>query len=168
MMKKYFEILFNYNKKANSAVSNILDKMADADRKKDRRAFVQSLHGLLDHIAEGEIYFQKQLQSHFRESKALQHDFIAVETQYNKINFREWPELKEAIMVLDQAFLSLIKEMEEQEIDKIISVDSFEGKKDTSIGLFLLQAQNHATHHRGQISQILDELGIQNDYSGIG
>jgi uncharacterized damage-inducible protein DinB len=25
----------------------------------------------------------------------------------------------------------------------------------------------HGTHHRGQISQILDELKIDNDYSGI-
>jgi uncharacterized damage-inducible protein DinB len=25
----------------------------------------------------------------------------------------------------------------------------------------------HGTHHRGQISQILDELKIDNDYSGL-
>jgi uncharacterized damage-inducible protein DinB len=25
----------------------------------------------------------------------------------------------------------------------------------------------HGTHHRGQISQVLDELGIDNNYSGI-
>ena len=31
----------------------------------------------------------------------------------------------------------------------------------------LLHLMNHATHHRGRISQILDEEGIEHDYSGI-
>jgi uncharacterized damage-inducible protein DinB len=31
----------------------------------------------------------------------------------------------------------------------------------------LLHVLNHHTHHRGQISQILDAMGIENDYSGI-
>ena len=31
----------------------------------------------------------------------------------------------------------------------------------------LLHLFNHHTHHRGQISQILDEMGIENDFSGL-
>ncbi len=31
----------------------------------------------------------------------------------------------------------------------------------------LLHLFNHHTHHRGQISQILDSMGIANDYSGL-
>jgi uncharacterized damage-inducible protein DinB len=31
----------------------------------------------------------------------------------------------------------------------------------------LLQLTAHNTHHRGQVSQILDELKIDNDYSAI-
>ncbi|MFP4430552.1 MAG: DinB family protein [Spirochaetota bacterium] len=31
----------------------------------------------------------------------------------------------------------------------------------------LLHVLNHHTHHRGQISQILDAMGIENDYSGL-
>lgn len=31
----------------------------------------------------------------------------------------------------------------------------------------LFQVMNHQIHHRGQIAQILDEQGIENDYSGI-
>jgi uncharacterized damage-inducible protein DinB len=31
----------------------------------------------------------------------------------------------------------------------------------------LMQMFNHATHHRGQISGLLDMLGIDNDYSAI-
>ncbi len=31
----------------------------------------------------------------------------------------------------------------------------------------LLHLFNHHTHHRGQISQILDSMGIENDYSGL-
>lgn len=31
----------------------------------------------------------------------------------------------------------------------------------------LLHVLNHHTHHRGQISQILDAMGVENDYSGL-
>lgn len=31
----------------------------------------------------------------------------------------------------------------------------------------ILHLMNHATHHRGQISQVLDEAGIEHDFSGI-
>ena len=36
-----------------------------------------------------------------------------------------------------------------------------------SIGEIMTQYQNHTAHHRGQVSQILDELGVDHDIGGI-
>jgi uncharacterized damage-inducible protein DinB len=36
-----------------------------------------------------------------------------------------------------------------------------------SMGDVVLQIINHTAHHRGQLSQILDELGIEHDFGGI-
>jgi uncharacterized damage-inducible protein DinB len=33
--------------------------------------------------------------------------------------------------------------------------------------LVLLHMFNHQTHNRGQIALILDQMGVDNDYSGI-
>ena len=45
----------------------------------------------------------------------------------------------------------------------------YEGKPAT-VPLYFLAHQlfEHGTHHRGQVSQILDELGVEHDFCGIG
>ena len=36
-----------------------------------------------------------------------------------------------------------------------------------SLGDIVTQYQNHTTHHRGQLSQLLDELGVEHDIGGL-
>jgi len=36
-----------------------------------------------------------------------------------------------------------------------------------SIGDIVTQYQNHTAHHRGQLSQLLDELGVEHDIGGL-
>ncbi len=49
-----------------------------------------------------------------------------------------------------------------------MAVEWFGGKPATVPLHYLLStAWTHGVHHRGQISQILDEMGVDNNFSGI-
>lgn len=40
-------------------------------------------------------------------------------------------------------------------------------QRESHVGHVLLHLFNHQTHHRGQIALMLDELGVENDYSNL-
>jgi uncharacterized damage-inducible protein DinB len=57
----------------------------------------------------------------------------------------------------------------EQDFSRPIKLDWYGGNPESvPLSFMLSQLVLHNTHHRGQISQILDALKIDNDYSGIG
>jgi len=59
--------------------------------------------------------------------------------------------------------------LSEADLKLPVKLDWYGGNPDSVPLSFLLsQLLVHNTHHRGQISQVLDELKIDNDFSGIG
>ncbi len=166
-MKDQLLLLAKYNFFTDNEVIKILDQIEEVERLKDRKSFAVSLHGLLDHNFEATLYFQKQIKNSFPNLKCLNHDFINFETVYRKINLINFNELKEAIKLIDNSFVYFVSNITEEELNKSIPVTSFYGVENQFVWFILIQCFTHATHHRGEISQILDEMGIENDYSGI-
>jgi uncharacterized damage-inducible protein DinB len=166
-MKEYVEMLFRYNRKANDTVLTICGNLSDNALFEDRRAFVKSLFGLLDHITEGESYFLKQVRAAFPQLEFLNDEHVTRQYEYNTINFSSLDELGKALRTCDAAYLDFVGSIAPSDFEKVIAVEAFAGLKRQRVGHLLLQAVNHSTHHRGQVSQILDVLGIPNDYSGL-
>jgi len=166
-MKEQLLLLGKYNQYADNQVIRILEKLDESERSKDRKSFAVSLHGLLDHIFESTLFFHKQLRNTFLELDYLNHKFIGFDTVYKKINLPDFNELKTAVDLIDKEFVDFLGYISEEELNKAVQVNSFIGVEKLSVWFVILQCINHATHHRGEISQILDEMGIENDYSGI-
>ena len=166
-MKDQLLLLAKYNYFTDKEVVRILSKIDDAERMQDRRSFAVSLHGLLDHNFEAVLYFQKQLKKSFPGVKCFDHGYIDYETVYNQISLNDFNELKNALDIIDNAFVEFITSISEDDLNRLISVDSFSGIEKQFVWFVLIQCFTHATHHRGEISQILDEMGIENDYSGM-
>jgi uncharacterized damage-inducible protein DinB len=63
---------------------------------------------------------------------------------------------------------TICKDIKESDLDKIMTRKRRNGDIiEKRIWKALIHYFNHQTHHRGQISEILDELKIQNDYSNM-
>lgn len=80
--------------------------------------------------------------------------------------------LEQQQVELDEALLRLSEEvgpaLTEGSVPEIIEYRDRRGDVVSIPGEgALLHLLNHHTHHRGQISQILDAMGIANDYSGL-
>lgn len=166
-MKDYLLLLTQYNYNANLEVIRILDGLPENERNADRKSFVGSLHGALDHIVEGALYFQKQIWSSFPQLTALLHKYSDFETTYRTINFPCYSELTTVLKICDQAFIGMFQLLSDEEMAQEIAVKAFHGDSVQTTYFIMLQYINHCTHHRGQISQILDEMNVENDYSGI-
>jgi len=166
-MIEYMKLLSNYSQNANNAILDILRNFSEKDLFKNHGSFVKSLSGLMNHIAEGEVYFLKQLETAFPKFTFLHHNFSALDLKYNEINFPLFNDLAECVTTCDSCYKNFIESLDSALLYKKININSFDGKKEWTVAFLLLQAITHSTHHRGQISQILDEIGITNNYSGL-
>jgi uncharacterized damage-inducible protein DinB len=76
--------------------------------------------------------------------------------------------MKENRIKLDGIIVELTNEIETEDLYKTITRITRSGEKLEKIfWKVLIHMFNHQTHHRGQISQILDTLKIENDYSNM-
>jgi hypothetical protein len=78
----------------------------------------------------------------------------------------QWKSLESSLDTVDSVFLKLLDALGEADLSLPLKIEWY-GGKEVPVSFMLSQLVMHGTHHRGQISQILDELKIDNDYSGI-
>ena len=87
---------------------------------------------------------------------------------YGEQLFHNITKLKESRMKLDEIIVEMTDEIETEDLPKMVTRITRSGEKlEKVFWKSLLHVFNHQTHHRGQISQILDELKIENDYSNM-
>jgi uncharacterized damage-inducible protein DinB len=166
-MKDYVILLTKYNRQANGEVTRLIESLSVEARTADRKSFAGSLHGLLSHIASGAVVFQKLIKPHYPELTCLEHKFVDFKLEQGKLNFPDFAELKEALTILDNAYVSIATSSPEANLTKELTITTPYGPMKQTLTLTLLRYVNHSTHHRGQISQILDAMGVPNDYSRL-
>jgi uncharacterized damage-inducible protein DinB len=171
-MKEIFIPLAKFNNEANKAVAGILDKLSGADRAKTRKSYYGSLSGLYRHLIGGTYYFLglmgKGLSGNAAAQKALAPLAKVEIPQGKKLSGEEWEKVETAKKIVDKALIGFVEALEEKDYAAPVEVPFYKGKPPAVPLHFLLQLLNaHGVHHRGQISQILDSLKIDNDYSGI-
>ena len=68
----------------------------------------------------------------------------------------------------DEAILQFIEELDANKMNSVFKYKNFKGEDmENILWKILLQWFNHQTHHRGQISVLLDMIDVKNDYSSM-
>jgi len=166
-MKEYLVHLLKYNRGANAEVVKILEGMTEAERKADRKAFAKSLHGLFEHVAGGELYLQTQLRNASVPQAAFKHAYAEKKLKFNEENFPDFGDLANAVRVLDDSYVAFAEGLAEKDFETKCAVRGSNEKLEVNVAWILFHVITHSVHHRGQISQVLDSLGVPNDWSGI-
>jgi uncharacterized damage-inducible protein DinB len=167
-MKDLLLIYMKYTQKSNSAVINILDGISEDARNENRKSYYKSLSGLASHNL-GSILFCHSI---FRTAMPASKKLKATEgfniLERNSLSAAEWSELKKIAGIADQTTVDFVDSLTESDLIHPIKIDWFGGNPEAVPLYYLLSTfVTHGIHHRGQISQILDEIGIDNDFSGI-
>jgi uncharacterized damage-inducible protein DinB len=170
-VKEIFLNFAKYNEEADKAIIAILNKMTNADREKNRKSYYASLSGLVRHSLGGTVFLLGMLKAsvggNANALKALE-PLAKFEHFEGKLDEAQWKKIVSAIKAADKAYIGFISALEEKDFKAPVKLDWYKGKPPTVPVSFMLQnLVVHGTHHRGQISQILDELKIDNDYSGL-
>jgi len=161
-----------YNQAGNKAILDLLNKMDNDDREKDRGSFYRSLSGLFRHIMGGTRFFLGMYKSVLSNNAAALKALAVIETlpQFPEGTLTEvqWKELQSAANTIDAAYIGMTEALSKSDFDLPVKIEWYGGNPaSVPLSFMLSQLVVHNTHHRGQISQILDSLEIANDYSGI-
>jgi uncharacterized damage-inducible protein DinB len=161
-----------YNQAGNKAIFGLLNKISNDEREKDRGSFYGSLSGLFRHIFGGTRFFLGMYKTALGGNSAALKAISAVEAlpQFPEgaLSEAQWKELEPAVNAIDAAYTAVTEALNESDFSLPVKINWYGGNPDSvPLSFMLSQLVVHNTHHRGQLSQILDTLKIDNDYSGI-
>ncbi|MDR1143386.1 MAG: damage-inducible protein DinB [Spirochaetaceae bacterium] len=159
-----------YNQAGNKAVYGILSKLDNEEREKDRRSYFGSLSALFRHVLGGTFFFLGMFKAALANNAAALKALAPLEgcsIPEGPLTADQWKALGAGSDAIDAAYVAAAEALTDADMALPVTVEWLGGKQ-VPLSFMLSQLVVHNTHHRGQISQILDSMKIDNDYSGIG
>ena len=145
------QALARYNRWMNGKFYALCSQLTDAQRKQDRQAFFKSIHGTLNHLLLGDRLwlgrFQGKLYPVTRLDEELFADFevLRKERKLTDSHIEAWAAgLSDEILAGELLYTS---------------VDS-PAPRTIALGFAVTHFFNHQTHHRGQLSTLLSQCGL--------
>ncbi len=167
-MKAILAALAVYNQGANRALCETIAKVDEDTLKSDCGTYYHSVFSTIQHYLSYEVSWLKRYRT-FGTHAALTTSILDPELDdilsRTKNNFKE---TQSVLLAIDAVFVNLVNELTDSDLDRLVKYtnprgEEFEKKYWTTI----VHVLNHSTHHRGEISAMLDILKISNDYAGF-
>ncbi len=145
-----FEVLALYNITMNARVYDVAAQIPDAERKRDMGAYFKSVHGTLNHLLYGDWGWMNRL-------AGTSYEMPPIGTEL----FDDFDALRNARVETDDALSAWVAELDGAWLAGSTTWASTLDKVDrTQPNWFLLtHLFNHQTHHRGQLTTLLTQLG---------
>jgi uncharacterized damage-inducible protein DinB len=170
-MKEIFELYAFYNKKANDSMIDIMEKIPEDALRKDMGTFYKSILKTFMHMIWANIMWLKRTNGLFQNKYACITDSEIMKISDTDIKDQVKVDYKYAFKIknqLDDLFEKYVDELNNDDFNKKLRYKNIKGEEMESIYWhMIIHIFNHETHHRGAISAMLDQLKINNDYSGV-
>lgn len=161
-LKSQFELLAAYNQWMNSKIYEAAGNLSATDLAKDRGAFFGSILGTLNHILVGDTIWLKRFATHpscFNSLRAVAD--LQSPTSLDQIIFDDLRSLTERRMWLDLQIIDWIAGLSESDLNFVLSYHNTKGiSANKRYSSLVLHFFNHQTHHRGQVSTLLTQAGV--------
>ncbi len=145
-----YEVMAAYNRWMNGKLYALCSTLSDADRRQDRGAFFKSIHGTLNHLYYGDqAWFGRFINRNF-------------DKRIGSELFDDFADLRRAREVLDDEIVAWSHTLTSQWLDAPFTyTSSVDGKTRTlAARVLVVHMFNHQTHHRGQLTTLLNQIGI--------
>ncbi len=170
MIKDAVLLMARYNQAVNQRLFQLLQEEEVNLLTEYCGSYYGSILGLLNHILLGNLNWL----SSFRDCKDLDIPILnnpALEFEHpgkGNLLYKDLTSLIDHEISVDEIFVRLVEHTGEDILGKSVELFKAKGRPRTwYFGHCLIHVFNHQTHHRGAIAQILDEKGIENDYSNV-
>lgn len=145
-----FETYARYNRWMNEKLYAICDSMSDEERKRDLGAPFHSIHGTLNHL----LLVDRLWLGRFQENE------FHINTLADEL-YSDFDELRRERAKTDDAIDAWIAKLSESQLAGAFTFHSRSRNQDNTFLLssVMLHFFNHQTHHRGQITAMIETLG---------
>lgn len=155
----------NYNAVMNQKISNSMTNLAEEILWADNKAFFGSVLGTLNHLMVGDLIWLRRfnpLSSHPHGFDALRQlvDF-PISTALTQTLYYQKKGFISNRQKLDHIIIDFIQEIDDSDYAKILSYTNTENiAHQKPFSMLLQHFFNHQTHHRGQVTTLLNQVGI--------
>ena len=167
-MKTILELMAAYNKAANDELYEILDKADPELLTRSHNTYYDSVLGLLNHVLLADLGWLSRFRDSNLDLPSLRSPVIEFEHPGGQhISHDNWSDLSGHRVKTDDLFVAFIEETPQALFEGEIEVPRRDKTRVFPFGKIVMHVFNHQTHHRGAVSTILDQNGIENDYSNV-
>jgi uncharacterized damage-inducible protein DinB len=164
-LSEHVHQMAQYNQWMNQKLYEACEKISPEQLSENRGAFFGSILGTLNHLVVADTICLKLLVSARISRNTLSAmKQIPYPKALNDILFNNLKELKNRREQLDQLLLAFSEELQkapETTLQKAITYKNTKGvSSNKCLFSLLMHLFNHQTHHRGQITTLLSQLGI--------
>jgi uncharacterized damage-inducible protein DinB len=145
-----------YNRWVNDKLYATCAAVADVERRRDRGVFFRSVHGTLNHLLLADRLWLGRLRGE-----------PCAATDLGAELYADFDELRAQRRISDAAIAAYVRDLPEAALARTLTYVSVAtgARRSCSYADALLQLFNHQTHHRGQLTALLSQLGC--DYGDI-
>lgn len=162
MQKQNFQLLAQYNRWMNDKILAACSTLSAEELVSDRGAFFGSILGTLNHLMVGDILWLKRFAEGAHTFGSL--DSISALAVPAALDAQLHPDLESfagARQAIDTDIIDFCDEVTAQQLHEKVSYKTFQGTPfEDELGLLVQHLFNHQTHHRGQITTLLSQAGI--------
>ncbi|PZD74352.1 hypothetical protein C1752_01374 [Acaryochloris thomasi RCC1774] len=147
----YCEKMAQYNQWMNKRLYEVCAKINDKERKSDKGAFFKSIHATLNHIIYGDLAFLSRFTGE-----------PSVVPEMGVLLYDDFDTLFKARIDLDQRIVGWASALDHEWLRSTTTYTSKVDKKIRTVENWVLITHmfNHETHHRGQITTLLSQIGL--------
>ena len=155
-------LMATYNQWMNAKIYGATRCLSDDELSADRKAFFKSILGTLNHVAIGDTVWLKRFAKHPADHAALEPvRQLSDPESLDQLLFSTVPELSVHRERLDQIIVEWAHSITEPDLDHTLHYASMNGVvSDKNFYSLVMHFFNHQTHHRGQVTTLLSQAGI--------
>ena len=145
------QLMAQYNEWMNSRIYALCASLPDAELRQDRGAFFKSIYATLNHIAYGDLAFLSRFTGNPSEVPEPGADL-----------FGAFDRLRTERAALDQRILVWSESLSPSWLAESLTYQSKIDGKTRTVPKWVLVTHlfNHQTHHRGQVTTLLSQMGL--------
>ena len=149
-MQEHFKRFAAYNAWANARLYDAATALTDFERKRDIKGYFASLHGTLNHLLVADRIWLKRLTGTGEAPDAL-----------GTVLYDAFTALREAREAEDERLSGYVAGLDGAAFDDTLTYTDTRGEaRALPVKVILAHLFNHQTHHRGQATQMLRQLGV--------
>lgn len=160
--KSQLLLMAEYNQLMNQRIFSAAKKLSAESLREDKGAFFKSVLASLNHIMIGDILWLKRFSGHLKSFKSLKSlEGVAKPERLDQILFDDVDLFEKNREELDKVIIKFCEELSDSDLDESLSYVNFLGiRHHKKLGSLILHVFLHQVHHRGQVTTLLSQQGI--------